>query len=179
MLTLVLAGCEMELRSGNIDGEGSYPERVHFPLLLTQDSGLSEERELRTLIHTKDDKVFYFESDVKIPESIEKFKKMMISAYQGDQPQGIRVVEKGLIETLNEQVGKKMVMTPKGEQVDPSEILSRTEDYVVLIGGFRKGDFGLAVYEWAEKEISISSRKMKPWSVVVEALVGYRYCSFE
>ncbi|MBS3816413.1 MAG: hypothetical protein KGY76_02490 [Candidatus Thermoplasmatota archaeon] len=179
MLTLVLAECEIKVSPGEIDGNKSFPEMVHFPLLLTQDSGLAEERELRTIVHTIEDKVFYFGSDVKIPDDIERFKKMMLNAAKGDQPQGIRVSEEWLIETLNDQIGKKMVMTSKGEKVDPSEVFSRTEDYVVVIGGFRKGDFDHPVYRWADRKISISPRQMKPWSVTAETLVGYRYCSFE
>ncbi|MBS3782126.1 MAG: hypothetical protein KGY66_04490 [Candidatus Thermoplasmatota archaeon] len=180
MLTLVLADCEVEVEAENIDSVRSKPEVVHFPLLLSQDSGLAEERELRTILHTRDGKIFQFESDAYIPDSLEKFKKLLIEATKGNTtPEGVRVFEKGLIETLDEQFGKKIVMTPKGGKEDPTDIFSRAEDYVVVIGGFRKGDFESPVYEWAEKQVSISDRLMKPWSVTAEILVGYRYCSFE
>lgn len=179
MLTLVLADCEVKITPQGIEEEGARLDIIHFSLLLTQDSGIAEERELRTLVHTRGGKVLQFDSDVKIPDSIEKFKKMMLNAAEGNQPQGIRVLEKGLMKTLEDEVGKRIVMTPKGEMKDPSELFSRSEDYVVVIGGFSKGDFKSPIYEWAEKEVSISDRMMKPWSVTAETLAGYRYCSLE
>lgn len=179
MLTLVLADCEVKITPDRIDEEGARLDIIHFSLLLTQDSGIAEERELRTLVHTQGDRVFQFESDVKIPDSIEKFKKMMLSAAEGNQPQGIRLLEEGLMRSLEDEVGNRVVMTPKGDMVDPSELFSRSEDYVVVIGGFSKGDFESPIYEWAEKEVSLSDRMMKPWSVTAETLAGYRYCSLE
>ncbi len=179
MLTIVLADCEVEITPDGIEEKGARLDIIHFSLLLTQDSGIAEERELRTLVHTRGDRVFQFESDVKIPDSIEKFKKMMLSAAEGNQPQGIRVFEDGLMKFLESEVGKRIVMTPKGEMVDPSELFSRSEDFIVVIGGFSKGDFKSPIYEWAEKKVSISDRMMKPWSVTAETLSGYRYCSLE
>jgi len=180
MLTLALVDCEIEIGAEKIDSVRSKPEMVHFPLLLSQDSGLAEEKELRTIVHTRYGKIFQFESDAYIPDSLEKFKKLLVEASKGDTtPQGVRVFEKDLIETLDEQFGKKIVLTPKGEKGDPTDIFSRTEDYVVVIGGFSKGDFESPVYHWADKEVSLSNRLMKPWSVTAEMLVGYRYCSLE
>ncbi len=179
MLTLVLADCEVNITPEGLEEEGARLDIIHFSLLLTQDSGIAEERELRTLVHTRDGKVFQFDSDVKIPDSIDKFKKMMLSAAEENQPQGIRVFEKGLMECLENEIGKRLVMTPKGERIDPSELFSRSEDYIVVIGGFSKGSFESPIYDWAEKEVSISDRMMKPWSVTAETLAGYRYCSLE
>lgn len=180
MLTLVLADCEIEIGTKRIDPKRSKPEMIHYPLLLSQDSGLAEERELRTIVHTSDGKVFQFESDAYIPDSVEKFKKLLIEANKGNtSPQGVRVHEKGLFETLDDQFGEKIVMSLKGERKDPTDLFSRTEDYIVVIGGFSEGDFESPVYQWANKKVSISDRLMKPWSVTAEILVGYRYCSLE
>ncbi|MEF8832712.1 MAG: hypothetical protein V5A66_04230 [Candidatus Thermoplasmatota archaeon] len=180
MLTLVLADCEVEIGPERIDPKRSKPEMLHYPLLLSQDSGLAEERELRTIVHTTDGKVFQFESDAYIPDSVEKFKKLLIETNKGNSsPQGVQVLEKGLIETLDDQFGEKIVMTPKGKKEDPTDLFSRTEDYIVVIGGFSEGDFESPVYQWADRKVSISERMMKPWSVTAEILVGYRYCSLE
>ncbi len=179
MLTLVLADCEMKISPEAMRTDKTKPPMVHFPLLLTQDSQLAQERELRTIVHTRDDRIFQFESDAKIPDDPEKFKKLMLRAAQGDSFPGIHVLKKDIMEVLEEQVGKKIVMSPKGEKKDPTEIMSRTEDYVVVIGGFSQGDFLSPVYEWAEEKMSIAEREMKPWSVTAEILVGYRYCSLE
>ncbi|MFP4001782.1 MAG: hypothetical protein ACLFSM_07000 [Thermoplasmata archaeon] len=178
MLTLVLVDCEIDIEPEN--GANNRLDMVHIPLLLAQDSGLAEEKELRTIVHTRDGKIFQFESDAYVPDSIKRFKKLLKEASKGGKtPQGIRLLDKGLMETLDDQFGKKIVMTPEGKQSDPTEVFSRTEDYVVVIGGFSKGDFDSPVYEWAEEKFSISDRLMKPWSVAAEVLVGYRYCSLE
>ncbi len=180
MLTLALVDCEIEIDAEKIHSESSKPEMAHFPLLLSQDSGLAEEKELRTIIHTRDGYIFQFEADAYIPDSLKKFKKLLIEANKGDTtPPGVHVLEKGLIETLDEQFGKKIVMTPDGEKGDPTDIFSRTEDYILVIGGFSQGDFESPVYQWADRKVSVSERLMKPWSVTAEILVGYRYCSLE
>ncbi len=180
MLTLVLADCEIEIGPKKIESDRSKPEMAHFPLLLSQDSGLAEEKELRTIVHTRDGKIFQFESEAYIPDSIEKFKKLLVETTKGDKtPQGVHFEEKGLIETLDDHFGKKIVMTPEGEKGDPTEIFTRTEDYVVVVGGFSEGDFESPVYRWGERNVSISDRLMKPWSVTAEILVSYRYCSLE
>lgn len=170
----------MEIEPENTVSNKYRPDMVHFPLLLAQDSGLAEEKELRTIVHTKDDKIFQFESEAYIPDSIKRFKKLMKEASKGDKtPQGVRLLDKSLMETLDEQFGKKIVMSPDGKKSDPTELFSRTEDYVVVIGGFSEGDFESPVSEWADQKIAISDRFMKPWSVTAEVLVGYRYCSLE
>ncbi len=179
MLTLVLADCEIEVSPDKIDSYDFRPDMVHYPLLLTQDSGLAEERELRTIVHTRDDKIFQFEADGEIPDSLEKFKKLLLNVDQGNAPQGIRKLDNSLFEVLDEQFGEKIVMTPKGKRADPTDMFSRTEDYIVVVGGFSSGDFKSPVYRWSDKKISVSERKMKPWSVTAEVLVGYRYCSLE
>ncbi len=180
MLTLVIGDSQLEVGPSKIDGDESLPEMIHMPLLIAQDSGLAEEKELRTIIHTREDKVFQYESDAHVPESLEKFKKQLIEASKGGKtPLGIRYFEKDLMEVLDDQFGKKILMTPKGEKQNPSDIFKRTEDFVVVIGGFKKGDFISPVYEWAEQEISISDRLMKPCSVAAEVLVSYRYSSLE
>ncbi len=180
MLTLVFADCELEVGPEKINSKGLRPDMVHIPLLLSQDSGLAEERELRTIVHTRDGKIFQFESDAYVPDSLRKFKKLLVEASKGGKtPQGVRFIEKDLMEILEEQFGKKIVMTPDGKKSDPTEVFTRTEDYVVVIGGFSKGDFESPIYEWADEKISISDRLMKPWSVTAEVLVGYRYCSIE
>lgn len=179
MLTLVLADCEMELTPVGMESEGFRPDMVHFSLLLTQDSGLAEERELRTVVHTRDNNIFLFEADAEIPEDFKKFKKMMLRAVRGDTPQGVRVLQGDLMEFLDKQIGRGIVMTPKARKVDPTDLLSRTEDYIVVVGGFSEGDFRSPVYDWADDKVSISERAMKPWSVTAETLVSYRYCSLE
>jgi len=179
MLTLVLADCEMEISPMALESTKFKPEMIHFSLLLTQDSGLAEERELRTVVHTRDGYLFQFESDGEVPEDPKKFKKMMLRAARGDTPHGVHVLKDGLMDYLERQIGNKIVMTPKGKKEDPTEILSRTEDYIIVIGGFSKGDFKSPVYQWADKKISISDRLMKPWSVTAETLVGYKYCSLK
>ncbi len=180
MLTLVLADCDLEIGTEKKKPDRFRIDMVHFPMLLAQDSGLAEERELRTIVHTKNDKIFQFESDAYIPDSIKKFKKLLEEASKGGKtPQGVRLLDKGLMETLDEQFGKKIVMTPDGEKTDPTKLFSRTEDYVVVVGGFSEGDFESPVYGWCDKKVALSDRLMKPWSVTAEVLVGYRYCSLE
>lgn len=175
-----MADSQLEVSPSKIDGDESIPEMIHLPLILAQDSGLAEEKELRTIIHTKEDKVFQYESDAHVPDSLSKFKKQLIEASKGGKtPLGINYYENDLMEILDDQFGKKIVMTPKGEKQSPVDLFKRTEDFVVVIGGFNEGDFTSPVYEWAEKEVSISERLMKPCSVAAEVLVSYRYCSLE
>ncbi len=163
-----------------IDSAQSRTELVHLSLKLAQDSGLAEERELRTIVHTRENKIFRFEGDASIPSRLENFENLIVQTVQGHEPpMGIEFQENTLMQALKDEVGHKVVLSPKGEKKDPTEFFSRAEDYVVVIGGFPEGDFVSPVYKWAENVISISERLMKPWSVTSEILVGYRYCSLE
>lgn len=179
MLTLVLADSKMKINPNEIDKRRSEPDLVHISLLLAKDSGLSEERELRVIVHTRDDKIFRIEPYVDVPENVDEFENMMVETVQGRGPEGITYIERNLMDILDEEVGHKIVMSPHGEKVSPIEMFSRAEDYVVVIGGFKEGDFVNPVYEWADKKVKISDRLMKSWSVAAEVLVGYRYCSLE
>ena len=179
MLTLVLADSKMKVNPNEIDKRRSEPDLVHITLLLAIDSGLSEERELRVIVHTRDDKIFRIESHVEIPENFEEFENMIVDTVQGHGPQGINYSEQSLMDVLKDEVGHKIVMSPHGEKKSPIDIFSRAEDYVVVVGGFKEGDFVSPVYEWADKNVSISNRLMKSWSVAAEVLVAYRYCSLE
>ncbi|MFW6041357.1 MAG: hypothetical protein ACOC85_05935 [Thermoplasmatota archaeon] len=179
MLTLVLADCTMKVGPKEIGMKMSRPDLVHFSLLLAKDSGLAEERELRTVVHTRENKVFRFEADVKIPEDIYDFKNMIVHTVQGYDVHGVKFSNQTLMEVLKKEYGNKILMTPKGDKKSPIDIFSRQEDYVVVIGGFEEGDFISPLYRWADKKISISDRLMKTWSVTAEVLVSYRYCSFE
>lgn len=179
MLTLVLADCTMKVGPKEIDLEISRPDMVHIPLLLAQDSGLAGERELKVIIHTRENKVFRFDTDVDIPEDLDEFKNMIIRTVQGHPIQGIHFSEETLMKALQDEFGHKVVMSPNGTKKDPVEMFSRAEDYVVVIGGFASGDFVSPVYEWADEKVSISDEMMKPWTVASEVLVAYRYCSLE
>ncbi|MGM0406143.1 MAG: hypothetical protein ACQEQM_08385 [Thermoplasmatota archaeon] len=179
MLTLVLADCMMKTGPQDIEMENSRPDLVHFSLLLAQNCRLAEEREIRTIVHTRDNKVFRFETDAKVPDRLDEFKKLIIRTVQGHEIKGVTSTEQTLMKALKDEVGVKVVMSPKGHKKDPSKVFSRIKDYIVIIGGFPSGDFVSPVYEWADEVISISDRMMKPWTVVAETLSGYRYSSLK
>ncbi len=179
MLTLVLADCMLKTGPQDIELEDSRPDLIHFSLLLAQNCRLAEEREIRTIIHTRENKVFRFEADAKIPDRLKDFKRLIIGIVQGYKAKNISFNEQTLAEALKDEVGKKIAMSPKGTKKDPSKVFSRTKDYIVIIGGFPSGDFVSPVYEWADEIVSISDRMMKPWTVVAETLSGYRYSSLK
>ena len=179
MLTLVLADCKINIDSKKIDKRDLNPELVHISMLLAQDSGLAEERELKIIVHTVDNSVFRFEPHSHIPEDLEEFVELLNDSSEGKSPKGVKFKKQSLIQALDEEIGHKIVFSPKGERKDPIEVFSRPEDYIVVIGGFVEGDFKSPVYKWADKTISISSKQMKTWSVTAEVIVSYRYCSFE
>ncbi len=179
MLTLVLADCDMKVEPKAIDSLKSYPELVHFSLLLANDSCLAEVRELKTIVHTRYGKIFWFEPDVKIPDDLEGFKKLLADAVTGNPPKGV-IYEKGhLRDILELEMGNRVAMSPDGDREDLFEYFTRAEDYVVVIGGFKEGDFISPVYDWAEKNISIYENLKKTWSVTAEVLSAYNNCSIE
>ncbi len=179
MLTLVLADCDMKVEPKAINSKDSHPELVHLSLLLANDSCLAEVRELKTIVHTRYGKIFRFEPDVKIPEKMDEFKKFLIEIVTNNPPKGV-IYEKGnLRDILDLEVGKRLVMSPKGDSENIFDYFTRAEDYVVVIGGFREGDFVSPVYEWAEKTISISENLKKTWTVTADVLSAYNNCSIE
>ncbi len=180
MLTLVFADCDMKVKPGVIDSNDSHPELVHFSLMLANESRLAEEKELKTIVHTRYGKIFWIEPDVDIPEKLGDFKKLLLKAVEGDPIKGIKYDQGlSLIDVLNLELGQKIVMSPHGERRNPFEFFKRSKDYVVVIGGFRNDDFISPVYRWADDSISISDNLKKTWSVAAEVIVAYRGCSLE
>ncbi|MFO7992228.1 MAG: hypothetical protein R6U61_08075 [Thermoplasmata archaeon] len=155
------------------------PELIHFTLLLATDSSLAIERELKTIVHTRKNNLFIFEPDTEIPDELEDFKKYISMTLKGDPPHGWDHKKQSLMDFLKNEVGNKIVMSPKGDKKDPINVFSRAEDYIVVIGGFKGGDFVSPVYDWADTAISISDRLLKTWTVAAEVMVAYRYCSLE
>ncbi len=162
-----------------IDNKQSDPHIVHITLLLANDSILAAEHELRTVVHTRDNNVFTIGPDVDIPTRLSEFEDMILKCTQGIGPKGINYGKKTLMEVLNEEMGVKIAMSPRGVRKDPVDIMSRVEDYVVVIGGFKEGDFINPVYPWADKVISISDRLLKPWTVASEVIYSYTHSSLE
>ncbi len=179
MLTLVLADCDMRAEPKTINSKDSHPELVHFSLLLANESDLAHIRELKTIVHTRYGKVFRFEPDVKIPEDLEGFKRMLLEAVTGNPPKGVEYGKGHLKDILSSEMGKRLVMSPYGDGEDLCEYFRRSQDYVVFIGGFRKGDFISPVYKWSEKSISISNGLKRTWYVTAEVLSAYNHCSIE
>lgn len=179
MLTLVLADSTMRPSVDKIDGKQSDPYLVHVTLLLVNDSILAHEHELRTIVHTRDNNVFTIEPDVHIPPRLSQFEEMMVRCVQGFGPKGIKYENKSLMEVLRPLMGTRIVMSPGGKRNDPVDLLSRVEDYVVVIGGFKEGDFINPVYPWADHVISLCERDLKPWTVASEVISSYMYSSLE
>ncbi len=169
MLKLVLADSELY----------KDPDLVHFTLLLANDSSLATERELKTIVHTRTNDLFVFEPDTEIPEELEDFKKYISRTLKGDPPQGWNHKKQDLMTLLDKEVGHKIAMSPKGDRKNPIDVFSRAEDYIVVIGGFKEGDFVSPVYEWADTVISISEDLLKTWTVAAEVMVAYRNSSLE
>ncbi len=178
MLTIVLADCTARFDKKAQSEEYSL-EIVHNVLLFAHYTNLAHERELRTIIHTKSDDVFLFEPDVKIPEHLEDFFEMMKRCVEGECPTGLVYTKQDLISLLNDELGEKIIMSPKGTHKEPMDCMTRSKDYVVVIGGFKKGDFISPVYKNFKQVISISDQLMKPWTVAAEVVVAYQYSSFE
>lgn len=155
------------------------PDLVHFYLMLSMDSDLAAEGNLRVFVHTRNNYVIAVKPETRLPPNYPRFVGLIEQLY--DQ----RVVpsrENALLELRNDvpldtlvnalKPDEVVVLSQEGDAVPLQEKFAsvKGERVVVIIGGFSRGSFRSDLSKFKHTRISLGSRMMKVWTVTSKAL---------
>ncbi len=157
------------------------PDIAHLFLLLCLDSVLNARKELRTLIHTRNNDVIRIAPETRIPKNYPRFVGLIEDLFQrGAVPEGkpLLTLDRGvpLKKLLSEFAAPKWVFREGGEHVSLwQEFANLDGDLVAVVGGFPHGDFRSPVAELCDRVVSIHDEPLRAWTVTSEILVAYRH----
>lgn len=156
------------------------PDIAHFLLLMLQDSPLAQRKEMKVLIHTRDDALIRVRSDLRPPRS-------QATAYtlfedllrQGKVPieAPLLTLETGmpLSKVLKEEAKGPIVLLDEAgtlaRTADFTKLAKENADLTLVIGAFPRGD-------WRERPVAdhtfrVSEASVSAWSALVPVLAGF------
>jgi len=159
---------------GMPDGERrGRPDIVHQCLALCQGSLLNRQGRLRTFVHTRDDRVIAVDPRARVPPNYVEFLLAMGRLLRGEVVEGFSVAD-GTFRQLIERVAADRVvaLTPEGQEMDLSAVLSSPGTTVAVMGAFPCGDYRSPVYELADLQVSLGPELMTVPAVLSEVLAA-------
>ncbi|MGQ9720076.1 MAG: 16S rRNA methyltransferase [Candidatus Jordarchaeum sp.] len=158
------------------------PDITHLSLLAALGTPLNKQGQLRTYVHTIQDKIIKIDSKTRLPKNYNRFIGLMQQLYKLGKvpPEGppLLTLEKMNLETLirNLKPSETILFTEQGTPSKPKPImneLAKQEKPVVIIGGFPHGEFSTNTLKLADKKISIYPEPLDTWIVVSRVLYCY------
>jgi len=140
-----MKGIENELKRGR-------PDLVHFSILEATTIPLYLQNKMRLFVHTLDDHVISFGSNVHIPKSYHRFAGLIEKLYQEKQIVSngdilLRIGKKTFSELLGEIKPSKVIgFSTKGSKNTFEKIATEIADNTcIVLGGFQKGHFSASI----------------------------------
>ncbi len=175
----------MRKRLGDWERRGR-PDLVHFCTLLALDSRLNKEQGIRIFVHTRNDEVIEFASDLRFPRAYARFYGLMQDLFTKGRitsPDGkvLMAVRKQKLKELMADLAKThslYALDVNGRRAGISQIATEIagKDACFIIGGFPHGAF-------AEKQVlklpafSISDKELCAWAVLLDVLAACELAS--
>ncbi len=163
------------------DGERrGRPDIAHLFVLLCLDSVLNGQRELRTLVHTRNDEVIRIAPETRIPKNYPRFVGLMEDLFEkgavpADKP--LLTLERGvsLRSLLATFPPPRWAFAESGERLNLwTELAGLRGDLTAVVGGFPHDDFLSPVGSLCDRLVSIHDEPLRAWTVTSEILVAYR-----
>jgi rRNA small subunit pseudouridine methyltransferase Nep1 len=158
------------------------PDITHFCLLLALGSPLNMAGQLRTIVHTRDDKAIIINSRARLPRSTDRFVALLEQLYEEKAvpPQGpplMSLENKSLSTVISEIGGDNVIaLTTQGAFRPLTEIAKGLLEHkkpVLLVGGFSEGHFSRKTMKLANEAFRIDKRRLEAWTVVARAVYDY------
>lgn len=175
------------------------PDLVHTFLLVALESVLNLEGGLHVLVHTYDNKLLRFDSQIRLPKNYNRFIGLIEQLYEaGMVPRELtedinkpliklehnkkvpEIVESVRAEAEAENKKLKVVtLSDKGKPVNPGNYFRAAaesgSDMLCLLGGFPEGSFKTDLSKIIiDDTISVYPEPLKLWTAAMEILVNYR-----
>lgn len=173
-----MKGIDNELKRGR-------PDLVHFSILEATTIPLYQKNKIKLYVHTVDDKVISFGSNVHVPKSYHRFEGLIEKLYKekkiiaNDQVL-LDIKEKTFPELLDEIKPSKIIgFSTKGKPTSYEKIAAGMSDNsCVVIGGFQKGHFSDFVENKITELFSIGNGSFEGHVVVARLLYEYEKTIF-
>jgi rRNA small subunit pseudouridine methyltransferase Nep1 len=160
----------------NVEKRGR-PDIVHRCLLLALDSPLNKMGYLKTIVHTIENKVIYFDPMVRLPKDYYQFEGLMVQVLRrGRAP----IEGEALIELLNRSLFDIIddhelcvLLTKKGQRID-STLSKRILDNktIVLLGAFARGEINEDIAKYADVRVNVSKYALTASSALCRLLAS-------
>jgi len=166
----------LSLKDGQRRGR---PDIVHLCLLNALGTPLNREGLLRTIVHTREDKVISIRPETRLPRNYDRFVGLIEQLYRsGMVPESgqalLEIQDKGLSELAGELGASRIVaLSRAGVESTVEKVIASVvgeSNPLFLIGGFPTGRFTPGTLKLADNVFSIDPETLDGW-VVVSRLV--------
>ena len=158
------------------------PDIVHFCLLNALGTPLNREGLLRTVVHTRDDKVISVRPETRLPRNYDRFVGLVEQLCRlGRVPEtGEALLEirgEGLPKLVSELGASRIVALSRAgvrsTVEDVIESIMGESNPLFLVGGFPTGSFSSATIKLADDVFSIDPETLDAWVVVSRLIYEY------
>jgi len=157
------------------------PDIIHACLLNALGSPLNKNGNLILYIHTINNKIFEFNSKIRIARNYNRFKglmaKLLIDGSIETENSKLITPFKGNLKELISKFENPEVylLSSKGKLIDNYKKLfveDLAKNYITIIGGFQKSNFSKDIVNLTEKSFSISKHQLDAW-IVTNRIITY------
>ena len=173
-----MKGMKNEIKRGR-------PDLVHFCILEATTIPLYQKNEIKIYIHTINDKVIYFGSNIHIPKSYHRFaglieKLFLEKTIESNGDVLLEIKDKSFSDLIDEINPSKVIgLSSKGKKDSFENTASKLpKDCCLVIGGFQKGQFSDIVQNRIDQLISIDDSSFEAHVVVARILYEYEKTIF-
>jgi rRNA small subunit pseudouridine methyltransferase Nep1 len=161
------------------------PDIAHLCLLNALGSPLNKMGKLRLFMHTSNNKLFEFNSEIRIAKNFNRFKglmaKMLIdNGIKFENEYLIFPIKKSLSEKIKELTesndSELIILSRRGKLISSYRNLYKgngSKNYILIIGGFQKSSFSEEIQNLTKNIISISNESLNAWIVISRAITFY------
>ncbi|MHA1229730.1 MAG: 16S rRNA methyltransferase [Candidatus Helarchaeota archaeon] len=160
------------------------PDIIHQCLLLALNSVLNKAGLLSIYVHTINDKIIKIKPEIRMIRNYNRFIGVMEQLFKYGQvpPKGeylMKIEEislRGLVSSLKGK--ERVILTENGKPELLSNIFKRAGmgySYVIIIGGFPRGNFSQEILKLADKKVKIDPEPLDSVVVLSKVINYYEY----
>lgn len=161
------------------------PDMVHFSILEATTIPLYLKNKMNLFVHTIDDKVIYFGSNVHVPKSYHRFEGLIEKLYREKKITTnydvlLEIKEKTFSDLLDEINPSKVIgFSTKGTPSSYEKIAANiSDDACIVLGGFQKGHFSDSIAKKTSNLYSVGDESFEGHVVVSRILYEYEKTIF-
>lgn len=173
-----MKGIDNELKRGR-------PDLVHFSILEATTIPLYQKNKIKFYVHTVDDKVISFGSNVHVPKSYHRFEGLIEKLYKEKKITAnddvlLEIKEKTFSELINEINPSNVLGFSTNGTLNSYEKIAAdiANDSCLVFGGFQKGHFSDMVEKKFTQMHSVGNESFEGHTVVARMLYEYEKTIF-